>query len=128
MFRKKSKPLEHCLFLVRLLENSMKVGVNIPVFSSPATAYASIWGELELPVLPCVDDEVSFVFSGKESMPEIPRFGVISVVGRRFSVGSSPLCFLELSDVVMDDADSAEAMCSYFERQFGFIVDRYLAD
>jgi hypothetical protein len=100
--------------LVPALEGSvMKVNVDISVFSSPTSSFAGIWGEIDLPVVPCVGDEMSFLFGEGESMPPVDPSARILVTSRRFDVGRNPSCSIELSGIVADSEHGAELICSY---------------
>lgn len=105
----------------------MLVNVDISVFSSPTTSFATIWGEIDLPMEPSVGDEMSFLFKGNDTMPPVePNVGIY-VASRRIDVGRIPSLSIQTSDIVADGDRAAEAICSYFERRFGLHVDRYVA-
>ncbi len=103
----------------------MLVNVDISVFSSPTTSFATIWGELDLPVEPGVGDEMSFLFKENDSMPPIEPTVGIYVASRRIDVGRTPSLSIQTSDIVTEGELAAEAVCSYFEQKFGLHVDRY---
>lgn len=105
----------------------MLVSVDISVFSSPTTAFANVWGELELEVVPNVGDEMSFLFKGHESMPPSSFDARMLVTSRRIDVDRSPSCAIQISDIVAEDEGAADAVCAYLERSFGLHIDRYLA-
>lgn len=124
---RKSNRLAIYLFRKHLWGTDMLVNVDISVFSSPTTSFATVWGEIDLPVAPSVGDEMSFLFKGNDSMPPIdPSIG-IHITNRRIDVGRTPSCSIQISDIVAEGEFAAEAVCSYFERQFGLHVDRYIA-
>jgi hypothetical protein len=103
----------------------MLVNVDISVFSSPTTAFANVWGEIDLPVVPSARDEMSFLFTENGTMPPTVPSAGIYVTGRRIDVGRTPSCSIQISDIVAEDELAAEAICNYFERGFGLHVDRY---
>jgi hypothetical protein len=103
----------------------MRVNVDISVFSSPTTSFATVWGEIDLPVEPCVGDEMSFLFAGNDTMPPTAPSVGIHVASRRIDVGRIPALSIQISDIVTDGELAAEEICSYFERGFGLHVDRY---
>lgn len=105
----------------------MLVNIDISVFSSPTASFANVWGELDLLVVPNVGDEVSFLFKGNDSMPPASLSAGIYVTNRRIDVDRSPSCAIQISDIVAESENGAEAICTYLERSFGLHVDRYIA-
>jgi hypothetical protein len=106
----------------------MLISVDISIFSSPTASFANVWGELELPVLPDVGDEVSFLFKSGLSMPAVTQGTRIEVTSRRIDADRNPACAIQISDIFAENEAGAKAICDYFEQAFGFHVDRYLTN
>jgi hypothetical protein len=104
---------------------AMLISLDISIFSSPTSSFANVWGALDLPVLPDVGEDVSFLFKCGVSMPSIIQGAKIVVTSRRIDVDRSPACAIQISDLFAEDKAGAEAICVAFEEAFGFHVDRY---
>jgi hypothetical protein len=104
----------------------MKVNVDFSVFQSPIKAYGNVSGFLDVPSIPSSGDTISFMFSRNPvDMPSVGFSGILKVEGRRFDVDQEIGCSLELESIVLENANDAEKLMSYFEKGFGLFGIRY---
>ncbi|TXG77073.1 hypothetical protein E6Q11_03415 [Candidatus Dojkabacteria bacterium] len=104
----------------------MKIHIDFSIFQSPVKAYGNVSGTLDLPSIPISGDTISFMFSNTpEMMPNVGFSGMLAVENRRYDVNQEIAFSLSLESIVLESAEAAEKIMSYFEKGFGLFGIRY---
>lgn len=108
----------------------MKLNIIFSIFDSPTSAFANVSGDIELPSLPRVGDEV-MLFSNDESHLFLgfagrDRFaGSLHVESIVPLEGSHDEVTVILEDVVMDSKEAALELTSKLESKWGLFCLEY---
>lgn len=103
----------------------MKASIAFSIFVGPNSPLYGVSGQLELPLIPVVGDEMHFLNSSVSAeLPATSFFGVMEIEARSIIVGHACPVHLHLRPIILSSIAEADLIARFFEEGHGLVAIR----